>query len=136
MPNQQGLSLTRRARRRAGARGIVPALAALVGVLSLAIGSRHMLQAYQNDRANRSAGRLYRDLAEEEFGAGILVEEADLGDETVTQLTIPLPGANLRQEIREALDRISGIHRRVEQIDPMLAGRIIFDFFSPDGSPS
>jgi hypothetical protein len=90
----------------------------------------------RDDVLNRKAGELYRRLAEEVFGPGLSAEHADLGDETVTRLVIPVSGADIRTAVGNALERVSAIHARVEEIDPELAGRIVFDYSSRDGCPS
>lgn len=86
-----------------------------------------------NERLNRRAGKLYRELAEREFGR-VKIERADLPGEAITRLIVPLQGNDTEREVDQALKRVMSIHDEVERLAPELVGRIVFDYAS-DGRP-
>jgi hypothetical protein len=112
--------------KRARMRSLAPWL--FLGLATL-VTSWNWLKPSRDRLLNLKAGKLYRTLAEGEFGA-LRVGRAELPDGSVTKLVIPLSGQDLRREISDALNRISKIHDHIEEIAPDLVGRIVFDYSS------
>ena len=129
----QSITATHPARHRAQARSIAPGPLVDIAASVFAGGWRWLARS-RNDLLNRRAGKLYQQLAQLEFGA-VRVEQADLPDEFVTRLVIPLRGEDLDRKIQEIVERVSAIHDRVEETAPELVGRIVFDY-SSDARPS
>jgi hypothetical protein len=125
-------SLTAHAKERAEARHITRWLI-FGAVASVLAESVRRLGPTRNERLNRRAGKLYRKLAEREFGC-VKIDRADLPGEAITRLIVPLLGEDTEREVDQALKRVMTIHDQVERLAPELVGRIVFDYAS-DGRP-